>query len=114
MRLSSPIVSNIMESNIFHSLFRYRSSIDRDPLENYFTELVGFLFKNDRELAAEWVNYITNGTAHSDPKNIKVSTQYSLGKYGIADLIFHWAENNSRKSLIIEHKIGSPVGERGI
>jgi hypothetical protein len=103
-----------MKSNLFYSLFKYRSTTDRDPLEDYFTELVGFLFNNDSELAAKWINHVTKGTAQPDSKGIRVFTQYSLGKYGRADLVFHWVENDITNSLIIEHKIGSSVGERGL
>lgn len=102
-----------MKSNLFYSLFKYRSTIDRDPLEDYFTELLGFLFNNDSELAAEWVNHVTKGTAQPDSRSMKVFTQFSLGKFGRADLVFHWVENDITNSLIMEHKIGSSVGERG-
>jgi len=103
-----------METNLFYSLFKYGPTLDREPLEDYFTELVGFLFNFDKELASGWIGKISSGALNPNPDDLKVSTQYSLGKYGRADLALLWTEHDITKSLLIEHKIGSPIGERGI
>jgi hypothetical protein len=103
-----------LESNLFQSLFKYKSTPGKNPLEDYFTEQVGFLFNFDKQLASEWLKYILNREPSPDPKGMRIFTQYSLGVYGRADLAFDWTENGQKKSLVVEHKIGSSIGERGL
>ena len=102
-----------MEPNLFYSMFKYRATRDRGPLEDYFTELLGFLFNFDKELASAWMREIPNGSFNPNPYDLKVATQYSLGKFGRADIVLFWTERGIRKSLLIENKIESPIGERG-
>ena len=102
-----------MEPNLFYSMFKYRPTRDREPLEDFFTELLGFLFNFDKELASAWMREIPNGSFNPNPDDLKVATQYSLGKYGRADLVLFWTEQGIRKSLLIENKVESQVGERG-
>lgn len=83
-------------------------------MEDYFTEIIGFLL-NKKELSAHWIKLISKGEFKPKPKEIKeVATQYNLGKYGRADLFILWTEENKNRSLLTEHKIFSPIGERGI
>ncbi len=100
-----------MKPNLFDSLFSYRPRSDRNPLEDYFTELVGFLFSFDGGLTSEWIKEIWNEVMN--PKDPRIITQYSLGDYGRADLALFWTDHGINKSLLIEHKIGSPIGWRG-
>lgn len=100
-----------MELNLFDSLFLYRPTPDRNPLEDYITEILAFIFK--KELAAEWIKFISRGLFNPKPDEVRVSTQHFLGKYGRADILFEWKENSKNRSLLVEHKIYASIGERG-
>ena len=100
-----------MKLNLFDSLFTYCPRPDRNPLEDYFTELIGFLFSFDEGLTSEWINEIWEEV--TELKDPSIITQYSLGDYGRADLALFWTDHGIKKSLLIEHKIGSPIGWRG-
>jgi len=103
-----------MKKNVFDSLFSYRPRPDRNLLEDYFTELLGFLFNFDKKLASEWIKELWDDISVPNTDDIRIFTQYPLGKYGRADLALIWTENHSNKSLLIENKIVSSLGVRGV
>jgi len=103
-----------MKKNVFDSLFSYRPRPDRNPLEDYFTELLGFLLNFDKGFASNWIDELWNETSLPNPDGLRIFTQYPLGKHGRADLALVWTENNRNKSLLVENKIASSLGARGV
>ena len=89
-----------MNRNLFDSLFSYRPRPDRKPLEDYFTQLIAFLFSLDAKLASEWIKAIWKESL-TNPEDIRILTQYSLGDYGRADIALFWYENRTDKSVLI-------------
>lgn len=96
----------MVDANLFQSLFRYRPRLNRSPLEDYTTEIIGYLLNNDRKLLEQYLSLLLLRPIKVE--NYKIETQYTTkcGR-GRIDLAIFWTESYRHYTLFVEHKAWS-------
>jgi len=56
-----------MDTNLFASVFKYRPRHNREPLEDFVTECIGYFRQNDKAFLEKYLELVLNR------KNIQVS-----------------------------------------
>jgi hypothetical protein len=87
------------------------------PLEDFFTELVAYLFSTDKEILYDWLKEI-NLLDTSTFLDAHISTQREFkpleGHFSASrpDISIELGNTNSRSIILIESKIGSQEGHQ--
>ena len=99
-----------MDDNLFTCLFKYRETLDKTPLEDYFTEALAYLLRKDEDLAKHYLAFLLPDLmgSHECPISpIDICTQYVVEKGHRIDMAIFWFYENNPYSLFVEHKIES-------
>lgn len=96
------------DANLFQSLFKYRPRPYRSPLEDYTTEIIGYLLIKDKKLLEEYLSKILyRRGGQVSVENYKIETQYTTESGRFIDLAIFWTTNLQYHSLFVEHKVWS-------
>ncbi|MDY6824945.1 MAG: hypothetical protein SWH68_14290, partial [Thermodesulfobacteriota bacterium] len=96
------------DANLFQSLFKYRPRPNRSPLEDYTTEITGYLLIKDKKLLEKYLSkLLCRQGGQVSVENYKVETQYTTESGRFIDLAIFWTTNHQYHSLFVEHKVWS-------
>jgi len=89
--------------NLFINIQKYRPRVNNNPKENFFTEILAFILKQDKKLLEKFVRKL----GFSDNiRNLTIETQvFHEGKMIDMEI------KNKKISIFIENKLGSSVSE---
>lgn len=86
------------------------------PLEDFFTEIVTYLFSTSHKLLCDWIAYANLVDIHNYNRS-RISSQptfAALDRHAIdsrPDILIELLDNDSRDVIIIESKVGSSEGQ---
>ena len=105
-------MGGISMESLFSKLFRYRQRENRSPEEDYITELIAYIFQNQKGILTSFLkecNILQDG---DKIECARVSTQYVLDHSECRpDIVIKLTKGNKKQSIIfIENKINAEEG----
>jgi len=96
--------------NLFSCLFTYRPRASRNPLEDFCTEILAYLLRNESILLDRYLDLLCWRTECKRSK-VEIKTQHTLSTGKRVDLACFWREADDTFSIFVEHKAWSSPWE---
>src|SRR3989338_1545758 len=104
-----------MDNKLFNSLFEGAKSNGKERIEDFTTELLGFMWEVDPEFKKEFLSIIGEKVnKRLEPLKCELLTQESVsrnGKLFTYDLVIKVMGEASDTWIVIENKIGNPENQ---